>query len=137
MLSRKKMRESGTSPLCKKLSDFVDHAILHERFDVTHFAEDTYSNVNVKSIYLHDTRRILPDHFVKGEHGWVLQGVVSRASFRRAAASGQTACTVLSLHNNNIFAKKKGIAKKMIQTVRALLTSQNIDCGNRDNISIF
>ena len=28
------------------------------------------------------------DHIVEGEDGWVLQGLVSRASFRRAAASG-------------------------------------------------
>ena len=55
--------------------------------------------VDVKSIYLHDTRRILPDHFVEGEQGWVLQGVLSRAYFRRAASSGQTAFTVLSLRS--------------------------------------
>ena len=81
----------------QEASDYVDHAILHERFYVTHFAgcailfnKDTfYSNVDVKSIYLHDTRRILPDDFVEGEHGWVLQGVVSRASFRRSPVSGQ------------------------------------------------
>ena len=86
-----------------------------------------YFNVDVRSIYLHDTRRILPDHFVEGEHGWVLQGVVSRASFRRAASSGQAAFNVLSLHTNNVFAKKRGIAKKIIQAVRALLISQNSD----------
>ena len=76
--------------------DYVNHAILHERFYVTHFAgcavlfnKDTfYANIDVKSIYLHDTTRPLEDHIVKGEHGWVVQGVVSRASFRRAASSG-------------------------------------------------
>ena len=119
----------------QEASDYVDHAILHERFCVTHFAgcavlfnKDTiYANVDVKSIYLHDTRRTLPDHVVEGEHGWVLQGVVSRASFRRAASSGQTAFTVLSLHINNVFAKKGGISKKIIQAFRALTISQNID----------
>ena len=40
---------------------------------------------------------------------------------RRAAASGQKFFTVLSLHISNIHAKKKGIAKKIIQTIRALL----------------
>ena len=76
-----------------------------------------------------------------------LQGVVSRASFRRAAASGQKVFTVLSLHINNVFAKKRGIAKKIIQAVRALMISQNIDlvagdfngaawrCRSRDKIS--
>ena len=86
-------------------------------------------------------------HIVEGEHGWVLQCVLSRASFRRAAASRQKVFTVLSLHINNVFAKKRGIAKKIIQTVRALMISQNIDsvagdfngaawcCRSRDNIS--
>ena len=135
--------------------DYVDHAILHERFYVTHFAgcavffnKDTfYTNVDVKSIYLHDTRRVLHDHIVEGEHGWVLQGVVSRASFRRAAANGQTVFTVLSLHINNVNAKKRGIAKKIIQAVRSLANSQDIDlvagnfngaalrCRSRDNLS--
>ena len=55
-------------------------------------------NVDVKSIYLHDTRRELPDQVTEGEQGWVLQGVLSRASFRRAPVSGQKYLTVLSLH---------------------------------------
>ena len=80
----------------------------------------------VKSIYLHDTRRVLHDHIVEGERGWVLQGVVSRGSFRRAAASGQTVFTVLSLYINNVYAKKRGIAKKVIQAVRALMISQEL-----------
>ena len=139
----------------QEASDYVNHAILHERFYVTHFAgcavlfnQDTfYPNIDVKSKNLHDTRRRLQDPIVEGEHGWVLQGVVSRASFRRAASSGQTALTVLSLHISNIYAKKKGVAKKIIQAVRALMISQNIDlvagdfngaawrCRNRDNLS--
>ena len=54
------------------------------------FNKDTfYPDINVKSIYLHDTRRGLPDQIIEGEQGWVLQGVLSRASFRRAAVSGQ------------------------------------------------
>ena len=122
------------------MTHFADCAVL--------FNKDTfYPKVDVKSIYLHDTKRILPDHFVEGEHGWVLQGVVSRASFRRAASGGQTAFTVSSLHINNFFAKKRGIAKKIIWAVRALKISQNIDlvagdfggaawrCRRRDNIS--
>ena len=127
-------------------SEYVEHEILHERFHVTHFAgcvnEDT-----VKSIYLHDTKRGEQDHIVEEEQGWVLQGVLSRATFRRTAASGQKVFTVLSLHISNIHAKKKGIAKEIIQTIRALMSSQNIDsvagdfngtawrCRSRDNIS--
>ena len=139
----------------QEASEYVEHEILHERLHVTHFAgcavffnKDTfYPDISVKSIYLHDTRRGLQDHLVEGEHGWVFQGVLSRASFRRAAASGQTVFTVLSLHISNIYAKKKGIAKKIIQTIRAIMISQDIDlvagdfnstawrCRSRDNIS--
>ena len=82
----------------QEASDYVEHDILQERFHVTHYAgcailfnKDTfYPDIDVKSIYLHDTRRGLPDQIIEGEQGWVLQGVLSRASFRRAAVSGQT-----------------------------------------------
>ena len=104
----------------QEASDNVEHEILHERFHVTHFAgcavlfnKDTfYPDISVKSIYLHDTRRGVQDHIVEGEHGWVLQGVLSRASFRCAAASGQKVFTVLSLHINNVFAKKKEVSPR-------------------------
>ena len=139
----------------QQASDVVDHNILQERFHVAHYAgcailfntETFYPDINVKSIYLHDTRRGLPDQIIEGEHGWVLQGVLSRASFRRAAVSGQKLFTVLSLHISNIHAKKKGIAKKLIQTLRAIMISQEVDlvpgdfngtawrCRSRDNLS--
>ena len=61
------------------------------------------------------------------EQGWVLQGVLSRAIFRRQAVSGQKYITVLSPHNSNIFAKKKGIAKELILTLRAIMISQEVD----------
>ena len=155
MLSRKQIAGKWHLITLQEASDYVDHAILQERFYVTHFAgcavlfnKDTfYPNVDVKSIYFHDTRRVLHDLIVEGEHGWVLQGVVSRASFRRAASSGQTVFTVLSLHINNVFAKNRGIAKKIIQAVRSLMISKDIDlvagdfngaawrCRSRDNLS--
>ena len=55
--------------------------------------------------------------------------------------------TVLSLHINNIHAKKKGIAKNLILAVRAIMISQHVDlvagdfngtawrCPSRNNIS--
>ena len=97
----------------QEASDYVEHEILHDRFNVTHFAgcailfnKDTfYPDISVKSINLHDMSRGVQDHIVEGEHGWVLQGVLSRASFRRAAASGQKVFTVLSLHINYVFVK--------------------------------
>ena len=86
----------------QEASDYVDHDIFQERFHVTHYAgcailfnkNTSYPNINVKSIFLHDTRRGLPDQIIEGEQGWVLQGVLSRASFRRAAVSGQKFFTV-------------------------------------------
>ena len=119
----------------QEASDYVDHEILTNRFHVTHYAgcailsnKDTfYPNIDVKSIYLHDSRRDLPAQVIEGEQGWVLQGVLSRAIFRRQPVSGQKYFAVLSLHISNIYAKKKGIAKKLILTLRAIMISQDVD----------
>ena len=120
-----------------------EHDILHERFHVTHFAgcatlfnkDIFYPDIGVKSICLHDTRRDLPDQIMEGDQGWVTQGVLSRASFRRSAVSGQRYFTVLSLHIS------------IIQTLRAIMISQEVDlvtsdfngtawcCRSRDNLS--
>ena len=55
--------------------------------------------------------------------------------------------TVLSLHTSNIYAKRKGIAQKLIQNLRAIMMSQEVDlvagdfnatvwrCRSRDNLS--
>ena len=84
---------------------------------------------------------------MEGEQGWVMQGVLSCASFRRPPLSGQETFTVLSLRISNIYAKKRGTAKKLILTIRAIMIGQQIDvvagdfngtawrCSNRDNIS--
>ena len=89
----------------------------------------------------------LQDQVVEGEQGWVMQGVLLRATFRRSPVSGQVTFTVLSLHISNIYAKQKGIAKKLILTVRAIMISQEVDlvagdfngtawlCRSRDNLS--
>ena len=89
--------------------------------------KNTYTNVDVKSIYLHDTRRDLPDQVMEGEHGCVMQGFLSRASFRPSPVSGRKYFTVLSLHISNIYAKKKGIAKKLILINRDIMISQEVD----------
>ena len=57
----------------------------------------------------------------EGESGWVLQGVISRASFRRTPSSGQKSFTVAPLHINNNYAKKRGIGKKLLLTIRAIM----------------
>ena len=127
--------------------EYVDHDMLTNRFHVTHyggcailFNKDTfYPNTDVQSLYLHDTRRDLPDQMMEGDQVW--------ASFRRPPLVGQKTFTVLSLHVNNIYAKKPSLAKKLILTIRAIMIGQHIDlvagdffgtawrCSNRDNIS--
>ena len=155
MPSRSKSQAGGTSSRYKKQSEYVDHDILTYRFHVTHyggcpilFNKDTFHpNIDVKSIYLHDIRRDFPDQVMEGEQGWVMQGVLSRASFRRSPVSGQKSFTVLSQHVSNMYAKKKGIAKKLILTLRTIMISQGVDsvagdfngtawrCRSRNNLS--
>ena len=84
---------------------------------------------------------------MEGDRGWVLQGVLSRAIFRRPPVSGQKYFTVLSLRISNIYDKKKGIAKKLILTLHAIMISQEVvlvagdfngtawRCRSRDNFS--
>ena len=94
----------------QEASEYVDHDILTGRFHVTRyggcailFNKDTfYPSIDVKSICLHDTRRDLPDQVMKGEQGWVMQGILFRASFRRPPLSGQETLTVLSPPIRNI-----------------------------------
>ena len=66
---------------------------------------------------------------------------------RRPPLSGQETFTVLSPHISHIYANKRGIAKKLILTIRAIMIGQQIDvvagdlngtawrCSDRDNIS--
>ena len=100
----------------QEASEYVDHDILTNRFHVTHyggcailFNKDTFhTNVDVQSIYFKDTRRDLPDKVMEGDQGWVLQGALSRASFR----SGQKTFTVLSLHIGKCLRQKTVYSKK-------------------------
>ena len=57
----------------------------------------------------------------------MIQGVISRASFRRQPLSGQKTFTVMSLHINNSFAKKRGIGKKLILTIGAVMLEEHVD----------
>ena len=95
---------------------------------------------------------LLPQILTSSPFTFVTPGAIclikSRAAFRRPPLSGQKTFTVLSLHVSNICAKKKrGIAKNLILTIRAIMIDQQIDlvaddfngtawrCSNRDNIS--
>ena len=66
--SKNKLQENDIITLQEAI-EYVDHELLTNRFHVTHrggcavlFNKDTlFPDVKVKSIYLHDTRRELPD----------------------------------------------------------------------------
>ena len=137
--------------------EYADHELLTNRFHVTHyggcavlFNKDTFfPDVKVKSIYLHDTRRELPDKVMERDSYWVLQGVLSRASFRRQRLSDQKTFQVLSLHISDTYAKKRGKGKKLILTIRAVMLDEKVDlvgsdfngaawrCDNRNNTNII
>ena len=154
MLSKRKLRWSGISLPYRKLLNTSNTKFFVNGSTWPILRAVRFSSTRTRSTltpafnqFTFMTQGELYDHIVEGERGWVLQSVVSRASFRRATASGQKAFTVLSLHINNVFAKKKGIAKKVIQTIRAIMISQDNDlvacdftgtawrCRRRDNLS--
>ena len=92
------------------------------------FNQDTsFSDIKVTSTYLHDLRTCHQDKVKEGESGWVLQGVISRASFRRQPLGGKSFFTLKSLHINNNYAKKRGIGKKLLLTIRAVMLEEHVD----------
>ena len=84
--------------------EHLEHEFLTNRFHMTQnggcailFNKDTFlSDVKVTSFYLHDTRDGQQNDVKEGESGWVLQGVISRASFRHAVAN-RSAVTLTSV----------------------------------------
>ena len=56
-----------------------------------------------------------------------MSGVRTCATFKRQAANGQKHFTVLCLHICNIFAKKRGIATKLILASRTVMISLQVD----------
>ena len=92
------------------------------------FNKDTFfPDVKVTSMYLHDNRNDLPDKVREGDSGWVIQGVLSRAFFRRQPPSGQKSFTGMALHISNNYAKKRGIGKKLLLTIRAVMLEEKVD----------
>ena len=63
----------------------------------------------------------------EAQSGWVLQAVISRASFRRIPRNGKSCVTVVSLHTNNHFAKKGGIGKNLLLAVRTVMLQEQVD----------
>ena len=104
--------------------EYVDHDILTNRFHVTHyggcavlFNKDTfYTNIEVKSLYLHDTRRELPDQVMEGNPGLVLQGVPHFADLFSAARKHLQFCPYILAISTP---KKTVYCEKLILTIRA------------------
>ena len=76
---------------------------------------------------MHNTRREESGQAAEGGQGWVMSGVLARAAFKQQAINGQKHFTVLCLHICNIFAKKRGIAKRLILAIRTIMTSHQVD----------
>ena len=85
-----------------------------------------HSDIKVTSVYLHDTRYGSCKVVREGQSGWVLQAVISRASSRRPR-NGKSFFTMMSLHINNHYAKKRGIGKKLILTIRTVMLHEHVD----------
>ena len=114
--------------------EYLDHEYLTNRFYVTHhgccailFNKDTsHQDIKVTSVYLHDTKDPQQQDVKEGESGWVLQGVISRASFRRLPRNGKSFFSTMSSHIYNQFAKKRVIGKKLL-TIRAVMQEVHVD----------
>ena len=113
MPSKNKLQEGGMSLPCRRHVSMSIMPFLLIGQAVRFSSSDTfYPKIEVKSLYLHDTSRDLPDKVMEGDQEWVLQGVQSRASFRRPPLNGQKTFTVLSLHISNINTRKNGVLRK-------------------------
>ena len=74
-----------------------------------------HSDIWVNSRLHGDDTRTRHQQVVKEDQsGWVRQAVISRASFCRIPRNGKTYLTMMSLHINNQYAKKRGIAWKLV-----------------------
>ena len=97
------------------------------RLRVFFFNKGTFHpDIEVSSIYLHDTRNGQHQVVNGGQLGWFLQAVISRASFRRLPPNGKSFSTKMSLHTNH-FVKKRGMGKKLLLTVRAVMLQVHVD----------
>ena len=85
-----------------------------------------HPDIKVSSIYLHDTRNVQHQVINEGQSGWVSQAVISRASFRRLPPNGKSFSTMMSLHTNH-FVKKRGMGKKLLLTVCAVMLQEHVD----------
>ena len=141
---------------------YVDHELLTNRFHVTHngryaisFNKDTFfTDIKVKSIYLHVHLSSRYQARPARQGGWrrLRLGLTRRAItclFSSTTSQRKKKFTVMSLHINNNYVKKRGIGKKLILTIRAVMLDAKVDlvaedfngaawrCDNSNSISII
>ena len=84
--------------------------------------------VRISSVYIHDTKKKGNSKLQrKDESSWVLLAVVSRAAFRRVPPYGKPHFTVMSLHINNHYAKRRAIEKNVLFANRTVMCQEQID----------
>ena len=123
----------------QQASEYVDHDLLTNRIHVTHYAgcsilfnKDTfYPNVDVKSIYLHDTRRDLPDQVMEGTGMGFTRCSFTCNISASASERAEVFHRVVSTYQQH-FCPKKGTSMTtcMIAWLRKMRTPQNTatDC---------
>ena len=120
---------------CATAIEYLQHKCLTNHFEITHFAgcvvlfnKDTFhSDIKVYSVHLHDIGSGQQQVVREGQSGWVLQAVISRASFGRVPRNGKSYFTMMSLRIHNTYAKKRGIAKNLLLAVRTVVHQQQVD----------
>ena len=115
--------------------EYLEHECFMNHFYITHFAgcavllnKDTFhSDIWVYSVYTYDTRTGQQQVVKEGQSGWVLQAVISRAPFRRIPRNGNSDFTMMSLHINNKYAKKRGIVQNLLLAMRTVMHQEQDD----------
>ena len=106
--SKNTLRRSGTLSPCKKqlnTSTTSDESLPCDTLDLV--STRIFSFLTSKSRpFTFTTRGHQQDNVKERESGWVLQGVISRATFRRQPRGGKSFFAVMSLHINNNFRQK-------------------------------
>ena len=79
-------------------------------------------------VYIHGTRNGQQQVVKEGQLGWVLQAVISRATFWRIPRNSKSHFTMMSFHIiNNQYAKKRGIAENLLLAVRTAMQQEQVD----------
>ena len=134
-LSKNILRGNVTSSPCKKELNSLSKSSWRIA-STWHTLEDVWScSTRIVSFLasrsrpftFYDIRGCQQDDVMEGESGWVLQGAISRASFRWQLVSGPKSFTVTALHINSNCSKKRGIGKKLLLTFRAVMIEELVD----------